>query len=321
LTWSLPVFETLTVLQLKELLLEKWSEMELDSSTSASSPPPSPSSRTDAAVAAPLPPGEDSDAGDRTKLLPATPLSPHFLRLRDKTPTGTILRNDRVLSRCLLGLSDGRKVCVQVLAREEIITKDFLVLRAVAVSYSKQAVSKAADVVISKHAKRTELSLLLLEHFPFLGKLTSATSSKPPIDGVDENLPSNNGPASVPRIDPQDAYPDTSSAPPALEIAKCLTVSPPPSFTSTQKLSFISLSSDDGGNLDVASLALRDGSLVMVRSKREMSSAENANAGDAQAPKSSSSSKSGVSIVRARMTAARTFAAVKEKSLSIKSDA
>lgn len=80
------VQESLTVMQLKELLLASW----------------------DALV-----PSEEG------LVLPPKPPSVHHIRLRDaKVPgssgLGTFMRSERVLFRCLLGISDGRKIVVQV---------------------------------------------------------------------------------------------------------------------------------------------------------------------------------------------------------------
>lgn len=83
---KLIVHEALTVMQLKELLLSSWDSM--------------------------LPSEEGLS-------LPPTPLSANHIRLRDaKVPgssgLGTFMRSERVLYRCLLGISDGRKIVVQV---------------------------------------------------------------------------------------------------------------------------------------------------------------------------------------------------------------
>lgn len=80
------VHEALTVMQLKELLLASWGSL--------------------------LPIEEGLP-------LPPTPLSANHIRLRDaKVPgssgLGTFMRSERVLYRCLLGISDGRKIVVQV---------------------------------------------------------------------------------------------------------------------------------------------------------------------------------------------------------------
>jgi hypothetical protein len=82
------VHEALTVMQLKELLLASWDTLAI----------------------------EPSEEG---LLLPPKPQSVHHIRMRDaKVPgnsgLGTFMRSERVLYRCLLGISDGRKIIVQV---------------------------------------------------------------------------------------------------------------------------------------------------------------------------------------------------------------
>jgi hypothetical protein len=80
------VHEALTVMQLKELLLASWEILE---------------------------PSEEG------LVPPPKPQSVHHIRMRDaKVPgssgLGTFMRSERVLYRCLLGISDGRKIVVQV---------------------------------------------------------------------------------------------------------------------------------------------------------------------------------------------------------------
>jgi hypothetical protein len=83
---QLIVHELITVLQLKQQLLNEW---DTELSSGGSNP------------------------------LPSKPKSPHHIRLRDvKVPgssgLGTLLRNERVLARCLPGISDGRKISLMV---------------------------------------------------------------------------------------------------------------------------------------------------------------------------------------------------------------
>ena len=85
-TRQLIVHELITVLQLKQQLLDGW-----DSVMSSMNSNP----------------------------LPSKPKSPHHIRLRDvKVPgssgLGTLLRNERVLARCISGISDGRKIGLMV---------------------------------------------------------------------------------------------------------------------------------------------------------------------------------------------------------------
>ena len=87
------VHELMTVLQLKQQLLDDWDTV--------------------------LP------AGDKSPL-PLKPMSPNHIRLRDlKIPgssgLGTLLRNERVLARCISGISDGRKISLMVTSLPMIV--------------------------------------------------------------------------------------------------------------------------------------------------------------------------------------------------------
>lgn len=80
------VHELMTVLQLKQQLLDDWDTV--------------------------------LSSGDKGPL-PLKPMSPNHIRLRDlKIPgcsgLGTLLRNERVLARCVSGISDGRKISLVV---------------------------------------------------------------------------------------------------------------------------------------------------------------------------------------------------------------
>ena len=86
-TRKLIVHELITVLQLKQQLLDDW----------------------DTAI-----------FSGNTCPLPSKPKCPHHIRLRDvKIPgssgLGTLLRNERVLARCISGMSDGRKISLMVI--------------------------------------------------------------------------------------------------------------------------------------------------------------------------------------------------------------
>lgn len=94
---QLIVHELITVLQLKQQLLDEW---DTELSTGGSNP------------------------------LPSKPKSPHHIRLRDvKVPgssgLGTLLRNERVLARCLPGISDERKISLMVssVLKVEVVMK------------------------------------------------------------------------------------------------------------------------------------------------------------------------------------------------------
>ena len=94
---QLIVHELITVLQLKQQLLDEW---DTELSTRGSNP------------------------------LPSKPKSPHHIRLRDvKVPgssgLGTLLRNERVLARCLPGISDERKISLMVssVLKVEVVMK------------------------------------------------------------------------------------------------------------------------------------------------------------------------------------------------------
>ena len=93
---ELIVQELITVLQLKEQLLNSW---ELFSSI-------------------PIPVG-DSQGDEEAVASASKPKSLHHIRLRDAKVAGSggsgpLLRNERMLSRCLLGICDGRKLTVEV---------------------------------------------------------------------------------------------------------------------------------------------------------------------------------------------------------------
>ena len=87
------VHELMTVLQLKQQLLDDWDTV--------------------------------LSSGDKGHL-PLKPMSPNHIRLRDlKIPgssgLGTLLRNERVIARCISGISDGRKISLMVTSSPIIV--------------------------------------------------------------------------------------------------------------------------------------------------------------------------------------------------------
>ena len=87
-----------------------------------------------------------------TQLMVQQCKSPLCIRLRDgkSAKLSTPLRDDRLLNRCLLGLSDGRRVVVQVLEAEEHIGADDIIISMRFVAYTKRIVYPSIDVPISR---------------------------------------------------------------------------------------------------------------------------------------------------------------------------
>lgn len=76
------------------------------------------------------------------------PVSARYLRVRDVTGNYQVLRDDRILARVLLGLSDGKKVIIQVLGIPEVIGKADLVLYSRVLSFQKKNISNVLDGVL-----------------------------------------------------------------------------------------------------------------------------------------------------------------------------
>ena len=96
------------------------------------------------------------------------PVSASHLRIRDVTGNYQALRDDRVLARVLLGLSDGKKVIIQILGVPEVIGKADLVMYSRVLSFQKKNISNVLDgVLLIKRDYNAEdlLSALRKLHF------------------------------------------------------------------------------------------------------------------------------------------------------------
>lgn len=238
------VAEQWTVLQLKKLIHSRWSTWSIPPST--------------------------------------VPASPHHIRLRDLKSShssiasssstsssissllqqSAVLRDDRVLARCMLGLSDGRRLAVQVLNAPEILRADDLLLRVRVASYDHKILHIADDVCVPRTCSLDELQRRILQHFPDLMEVGDETE---------------NG-AELPQL---------------LDIAKAFSTGPPLTLKTALKLKWndglvwpSSQSTDTSATesslttttaqmtIDRPPWSLRDGSLLVVRSRRDWARAQ-----------------------------------------------
>jgi hypothetical protein len=84
----------------------------------------------------------------------------NHLRLRDVTGICPILRDDRILPRVLLGLTDGKKVAIQVLNTTETIGKADTVLYSRFLSFQKKKIWNVLDGAIVMKKDYTTSDLL-----------------------------------------------------------------------------------------------------------------------------------------------------------------
>jgi hypothetical protein len=103
----------------------------------------------------------------------SAPQSVNHLRLRDGQ-TGVQsgpLRGERIVSKCFLGLSDGRKIIAQVLPEAELFGVDQLYITNRIISFQNKIVSRPIGMQVNKGCTVQDLFKLLLEKFPELNEV------------------------------------------------------------------------------------------------------------------------------------------------------
>ena len=137
---DLSISEKSTILQLKQLLYDNWKNL--------------------------LDINNNNDGS-----LPVTlPVSPNHIRLRDGK-TGKIsgpLRDDRIIGRCLLGLTDGRRLIAQILPEPEYIKVDDLVISIRIASFDKRILYPSIDLPITRSSNMKTLYNKILALTPIL---------------------------------------------------------------------------------------------------------------------------------------------------------
>lgn len=207
-----------------------------------------------------------------------TPPSSRYLRLRDGKigQAPVLLREDRLLSRCLLGLTDGRRLLVQVLEQEEVLKPEDILVTLRTLSYAHKLLSKPIDLVISRAVSVQHLyELIQQQHFPSLLEGLSVDSSISTTDaGANVNVT-----VEVPLIFRH------------LELAKALSTGPPLTLKATSKLKWNDISWLEAfpTSVDRPPLSLRDGSILVARSRVDYEQAKAA----AKAKSANAASKDG----------------------------
>lgn len=203
----------------------------------------------------------------------APPKSIHHLRVKDGqsgVQSGP-LRGDRVVSKCFLGLCDGRKIIVQVLEEEEIFEANQLYITNRVISYQKKIVSRPIGMQVSKECTVEELFKILLEKFPDLNE--DAGEPDEEAKAVYGNL--------------HQEFPESRR----LAVAKAYNTGPPLSIKESLRLKWNdkSVVKDYKARIDKLPFNLRDGSVLVLRSVADFERArEAARARVAERPGSSS---------------------------------
>jgi hypothetical protein len=240
---EIPVNEKATVLSIKKMLFSQWDQLSKNFHEKMNS------------------------LSNKDELLPLlsnlllSPSSPHTIRLRDYK-NGKIsgpLRDERMICRCLLGLSDGRRLILQILPNEEIIGSDDLLLTVRYVFYFHQKqLSDGCEMAIPRSFKVKDLYEKVSSYFPQLFEVGGDAAEASSMINKDENN--------------------------YLEIAKGYTTGPPLTIKSSLKLKWelnkmnIFAPSTTAGEGEASSfeslgdtlidrppLNLRDGSLLVIR--------------------------------------------------------
>jgi hypothetical protein len=193
-----------------------------------------------------------------------TPKTANHLRIRD-FKGGKIsgpLRDDRLIGRCLLGLSDGRKIIVQVLDNEEHIGADDLILSVRLLSYEKKTMSLPFDLPITRSGNISDLLNKLLVIYPFLKEdvVNVADSDNYNISNAENNIFST--------LLPDSKY---------ISIAKGFSTGPSITLKSALKLKWNDATVLKDGllnSLDRPPLNLRDGSIILVRGNADFARAQ-----------------------------------------------
>jgi hypothetical protein len=235
------------------------------------------------------------------------PLSAHHLRLRDgkSAQLSGPLRDDRIVSRCLLGLMDGRRVVLQVLPEPEIIGPDDLILCVRVCDYARKVISKPIDLAVPKSTTIAGLYILVLQKFPHMNlepkvdldlvasevSMEAKTHSDPVLTSSDPAIERNTGPhaegfavgskaeGGIPEsnivAEESLMFPPESRI---IEIAKGYSTGPPLTVKSSLKLKWNDPSVLRSGDapIDRPPLTMRDGSVLVVRSIEDFNKARDA---------------------------------------------
>lgn len=250
---EVPVNEKSNILSLKKLLFSQWEDLLKTFHTKIEQQPNA----------------NDLITGLSNLLL--NPPTLHHIRLRDYK-NGKIsgpLRDDRLLCRCLLGLSDGRRIILQILPNEEIIgSDDLLITIRTAFYYYSKALSEPYDISIPRSFKIKDLYEKLVTYFPQMINLPNE----------DYDIGNNIINSSIKRDETN-----------FIEFAKGYTTGPPITLKSSLKLKWdfdqtnIYSTESTGDNppmgetvIDRPPLNLRDGSILILRNKYDFLKAQEA---------------------------------------------
>jgi len=258
---ELAVSEKLSVLQLKTLLLEQWATLASTVSADAGAVP--------------------------------VPLSANHIRLRDGKAgkSSGPLRDDRIVGRCLLGLADGRRLVAQVLSEAEFISADDLVISLRVASFERKVLYPAIDLPITRTSSIRALYEKILALVPQLNEPLPAeyVESVPSEPEYSETISIAKGFSTGPALTLKSAFKLKWDDPAVLKAL----VEPVPEVTTATVPAVVqatpaaaSADGEEEGTIDPAGvpvdgvlnnpfgldrppLNLRDGSIVVVRSKAD----------------------------------------------------
>jgi hypothetical protein len=206
----------------------------------------------------------------------ARPQSSQHIRLRDGKQAGsilssTILRDQRQLGKCLLGLQDGRRVYLEVLDYPETISNSDLIVSVRVADYKQRNLHAPVPIFLEKDCPVEGLYQAVLKRF------------FPNLEQPEESVPVDNSPgrpASPETTSPQkekekggvataaDGPPTTFPAAKLIQIAKAPLTGPPLSLGKCQSLKWNEEKTLISGDRLVREqpMGLRDGSVVIARS-------------------------------------------------------
>ena len=299
---ELPVSEKLSVLQLKQLICTQWAALAGTSGEASTLP---------------------------------VPASPSHIRLRDGKAgkSSGPLRDDRIVGRCLLGLADGRRLVAQVLSEAEFISADDLVISLRVASFEKKILYPAIDLPITRTSTIKALYEKILALTPQLNEPLPAEylESVPSDPEYTETISIAKGFTTGPALTLKSAFKLKWDDPAVLKAL----VEPVPDVTtvsttvSAAEATPAAAEGEEDGNgtidpagevpagsalnnpfgLDRPPLNLRDGSIVVVRSKADFwrveqilkaRKAEELAAGGDGAPRRPTTAGTGAAAARAR---------------------
>ena len=238
----------------------------------------------------------------------ATPQSAHHLRIRDGqsgVQSGP-LRGERLVSKCFLGLADGRKIYVQVLPEPEIFGSDQIYITNRIISFQNKIVSRPIGMQVNKGCTVQELFKILLQKFPELNEVAG---------DPDEAAVEMYG-------DLHNEFPEYR----ILAVAKAYNTGPPLSMKESLRLKWNdkAVVKDYTSAIDKLPFNLRDGSVLVLRGVADFERArEAARARVAERP--NSSNFQGDSPARGRIrpgsrSRSRSGSRSREKGISINLD-